>query len=228
MWLKDNPRAIVNLVPGVVKEKFEQHVFEHPEYFDEDERDLLKMLREANKTPSPVDNRLRLRFWMEYDYCQTYMSKGIDISRVIAGICSREYFYTKYLRQPSKVGWLLCPPSAYMLKAEEALEFGLDQLRDILEQSHLAGGKVDTKLGELKLKIVALLEPRVRGAVVQKSMNMHAVSASPAAAQAVAQSLAGPSMEQLERRRRSLHDQRESLKNGGAHGRPTSPEAVEE
>ena len=54
--------------------------------------------------------------------------------RVIAGICTYEYFHRRYMKTPSKVAWLLCPPTGYVVKTNEALEFGLEQLQDILDQ----------------------------------------------------------------------------------------------
>jgi hypothetical protein len=72
------------------------------------------------------------------------------------------------------MAWLLTVPTGYIIKAEESLEFGLEQLRDILEVPHMRGMVVDTKLGELKLKIVAMLDTRVKGAPITKTMNLHA------------------------------------------------------
>lgn len=194
---KTDSRSVVCLVPERIAQAIEDAAFEHPEFFDKDERDLYKHLRSQEMTPSPTDNRLRLRFWDEYDRVQGTEKKAMNMANVLAGICSKELFYGTYLKRSNKVAWLMCPPAGYMIKAEEALEFGLEQLRDILEQPHVQFNKVDTKLGELKAKIVMMLDTRVKGAVLQKSMNLH-VSATHAQVQkAATAATAEELMEQL-------------------------------
>lgn len=180
----DNERSIVNLVPKAIRTAIEEHLHTNPELFDKDERDLYKWFRKEERIPSPTDNRLRLKFWDEYDRAQAQNLPSMTMINVLSGICSKEYFYGTYLKRPYKVAWLLCPPTGYLNKAEEALEFGLEQLRDILEQNHLTGGylidgqmvnqKVDLKLGDLKMKIVAMLDNRVKGAVIQRSVHLNA------------------------------------------------------
>lgn len=215
MWDEANPRSVLALVSKMMREQIKDHVHTNPELFDEDERDLARKLREANKITSPVDNRIRLKFWMEFEYAQANHNKEIDVARVYAGICSKEYFYKRYMRSPSKVAWMLCPPSGYALKAEEALEFGLDQLRDMLEQPHVIGGQLNTKVAELKLKIVALLEPRVKGAVAQKLLHAHAHLTGKAAADAVTGQAVLRTEEQVTKRLKTLREQQHSLRNGG-------------
>lgn len=166
-------RSVVNLVPTLVGTYIKEHSEKHPDFFGVDEHTLYKKLRDDNKQPSPLDNRLRLKFWVEYDRVQGLGLKSMTMINVLAGICSKELFYNNYLKRVEKIAWLLCPPTGYMAKAEEALEFGLEQLRDILELPHSSFGKADVKLGELKAKIVAMLDNRVKGAVVQKNMNFN-------------------------------------------------------
>lgn len=194
---KDNARAVVNLVPSVVKDSIEQWAFERDELFGLDEKDLYTKLKADNKQPSPTDNRLRLKFWNEYDRVQAQDLKMMNMVNVLSGICSREMFYSHYLKSPQKVAWLLTPPAGYMVKAEEALEFGLEQLRDLLDQPHVVNGKVDTKLGELKTKIVMMLDTRVKGAVIQKSMNLNLNTSNEKVMQAATAATAEDLMRQL-------------------------------
>src|ERR1041384_7730963 len=70
---RSNPISVVNLVPGAVGKALEDALFTNPEFFDKDERALWVFLRKDNKQPTPTDNRLRLKFWMEYDNA---MAKG--------------------------------------------------------------------------------------------------------------------------------------------------------
>lgn len=170
---RSDERSVVRLVPLAVSNYFEDHIAARPDLFAVDERDLYQTLRKEQKQPTPTDNRLRLKFWDEYDRCQSMGKGSMQMASVIAGICSKQFFYDRYLKTAEKVAWLLCPPTGYLTKAEEALEFGIEQIRDILDQPHVVGGKVDTKLGDLKAKIVMMLDVRVKGAVMTKNVNMN-------------------------------------------------------
>lgn len=192
-----NPRAVVNLVPNSVKEAIGDHSFEKPDLFGRDESELYKLLRENNKSPTPTDNRLRIKFWDEYDRCQASGTARMVMANVTAGVCSKEFFYKNYLMRAEKVAWLMCPPTGYMTKATEALEFGIEQLRDILEQPHVNLGRVDTKLGELKTKIVMMLDTRVKGAPMQRSMNLNVNTSDKAVAHAATASSEEELMRQL-------------------------------
>lgn len=195
--LKD-PRSILNLVPQAVADAISEVLFEHPDLFEVDEHELYKKLGSHGRQPNPTDNRLRLKFWDEYDRVQASGAAKMNMVSVLSGICSREMFYKKYLKQPTKLAWLVCPPTGYMIKAEEALEFGIEQLRELLDFPNTYHGKVDTKLGELKLKIVAMLDMRVKGAVIQKSMNLHASVSNQAVAKAAEAATEEDLMRQLE------------------------------
>ncbi len=214
IWDEKNPRAIINLLPKATREAVMKALYNSPELFDVDEQHLFRTLREKELSPSATDNRLRLKFWFEYDYCQAYFSKEIDIARVAAGVCSYEYLTMKYLKEPYKVAWMLCPPVGYAAKVHEALEFGIEQLRDILEAPHKVGGKIDTKLGELKLKIVMNMELRERGSVPQKIISAHLSGKQ--AVDAVKNATTGPSMEDLDKRIKAAQERQKKLLNGGA------------
>lgn len=206
---RTNERSIVNLVPPTVAEFILKHTEENPELFNKDEHELQKYLRAQDKSISPGDNRLRLKFWVEYDRAQGRGDKGINMSNVLSSICSREFFYGQYLKHPHKVAWLLCPPTGYMVKAEEALEFGLEQLRDILSLPHVVNGKLDAKLAELKAKIVAMLDNRVKGGVVQKSMNLNVSTSN----ESVAQAAAASTMEDLQKQLKELERRNRKAQN---------------
>ncbi len=66
---------------------------------------------------------------------------------------------------------LLLPPANYLVALKEMLVTSQERLREILEQSAVdeATGEVDTKLGELQLKIHQAVEVRVKGATIQRS-----------------------------------------------------------
>lgn len=173
-----------------------------PQYFGQDERTLWNMLKADKCTPNPSDNRLRLKFWNEYERAQESM-EWMVVVHIYSGICSREYFFQKYMIEPYKMAWLLCPPANYLVITEEALQVGLEALRDILEQKlTLPNGRINVALGNLKLKIVELLDIRVKGAVVQKTMNLHVSEKKVADIKEI------KSMEELDRRLRDIENRR--------------------
>lgn len=175
----NNPLAsedsIYKLLPGPIASACAQHLALNPDLFAYDEHSLSRRLKQSKRPPNPTDNRLRLKFWLEYDMVVAGHRKQMEISQIIAGICDRYFFMAKYLKDPYRVAWLLCPPAGYVTKTEEALEFGLEELRDILALPHYdeVTGKINVSLGELKAKIVAMLDSRVRGAVVSKNLNLN-------------------------------------------------------
>ncbi len=204
LWNRTEERALINLVPGAVGRDLMKAAEARPEFFGQDDRTLYKLLRENGQQPNATDNRLRISFWMEYDRAQTER-RQMDMSAVVSGVCSKQYFYERYLTAPAKAAWLVTPPSNYVVVAQEALTFGLEELRDILELSHvLPNGRVDTKLAELKAKIVAMLDQRVKGAVTQrieqKNMNLNVTTTDAA----VAHKVASENMEDLEKRLKEL------------------------
>lgn len=217
---ESNPRAVVNLVPSGLSQGIKDALFQHPELFDKDERALWMQLRQQNAQPTPTDNRLRLKFWMEYDRVQHHGDNRMNMTNVYAGVCSKEYFTKHYATKATKVSWLMCPPTGYLIKAEEALEFGIEQLRDILEQPHsiTIGGttKVDTKLGELKAKIVMMLDTRLKGAPVQRNMNLN-VSTSDAQ---VARVAAAATAEDLMKELKELERRNKAAQNLPSPGKP--------
>lgn len=233
IWDEEHPRSLINLVSERVKEEMKKGVVGHPDFFDRDERDLLLLLKRNALGPSPMDNRIRLKFWMEYDYCQHYQKEAIDLARVTSGICSFEYFYRKYITCVSKLSWMLCPPTGYVVKSEEALEFGLDQLREILELPLVdANGKVNASLANIKVRITEMLDNRVKGAVVQKniSYNMHALSNGDdrklgVEAREIGLISEDKTYDKLLKRLSDLRGIERGLENGGA-GRKVKQEAV--
>lgn len=215
IWDSNEPRSVINLVPAAISIKMKEARDANPELFTLDEQDLYKTISSQKRAPTATDNRLRMKFWMEYDYCQSFFLKGIEVSRVLAGVCHREYFYHQYLLSPSRVAWMLCPPIGYALKNKEALEFGIDQLRDILAYPHVKpNGMLDTQAARIKAQIVAMIDNRVNGAVLQKTMNLN-VDASGSAGNAIARVAMSNSMEGIEKRLRNLRELEHALSNGG-------------
>lgn len=173
VWDKDDSRSVLRLAP----ESIQRRMLEIPEELRfVDEPALRKRIK-----PTPTDNQLRISFWLEYDRVQREMAKQMEMTSIIRGIISEDYFYNVYVKNPERLAWMLIPPKSYTVKLTDMLEVGLDQLRETLELPHIEGGKVNTKLLELKLKITAMMDLRLNGAIAQKvqieqknmNMNLH-------------------------------------------------------
>lgn len=137
------------------------------ELLDVSEEDL----HEKCPDPSATTMQLRRMFWLEYDRAiETRML--MDMSRVYIGVCSRQGFY-KIIQNHAQLAWIVNPPKEYTLETEELLALGLRQVREILKlplKNSL--GFVDTKLAEVKLKAVMMLDMRLKGAYVQRSLQV--------------------------------------------------------
>lgn len=207
VFQRTEPRALINLVPTQVQSAMLDAQKKEPELFGLDERDLFKKLRQSERTPSPTDNRIRLAFWMEYDSSQAE-GRDFNIAKAYSGICNRQFFYQHYLHSAARVAWLITAPVGYETKMEEALDYGLDRMREYLEIDAMVGGKPNVKLMELQAKIVAMFEMRVKGGIVQRTETKNLNLSVSTTDRRVAQATAELSMEALEKRLKEL-DKRE-------------------
>lgn len=204
LWNPENPRSVVNMVPDSLRNKFDDAYKKHPDLFGLDEKSLHKKLRSNEETPSPTDNRIRLKFWYEYDTAQV-ANRKMNMSAVLAGVCSRQFFEDHYVKHPGKVAWLLTPPASYGTIAEEALAFGMEQLRDMLEIPHVdSHGKPNTKMMEIKAKIVMMLDLRVKGGITQRIEQKNLGLTIHTTDKAIANLAQQGSMEQIDKRIKEL------------------------
>ena len=215
IWDETNPRSVFNLLPQSVKNHLTEAFKAKPEIFNMDEYVLYRTLSRNNIQPSPTDNTIRMKFWIEYDDCQMNMKKNMDITRIISGICSSEYWYGVYLKSHTRLAWMLCKPVGYATKTEEALEFAAEQIRDILAQPHVVNGKLDTRIADTKMKAYAFLHNIVKGAVVQKTMQLNVHTTSKSAANALMDTMATNNMESINDKLARLRRRERQLENGG-------------
>lgn len=165
--LKDyeNPQSLVNLVPP----EFANKVASLPQSLvDIDEETLYKRTHE----PSATTLMLRNMFWREYDRaveCRTLM----DLARAYTGVLSRGGFY-EHIKNEKHLAWIVCPPKEYIAQVEEMHIYALKQLRDILALPiKNSMGFVDAKLADSKVKIAMMLDMRLKGGYIQRSMQIN-------------------------------------------------------
>lgn len=164
--LKDysNPYSLINLVPPDFKKVIEALP---DEYLNMPEDEVEKLFPD----PSPTVSQIRTLFWLEYDRAVECRVK-MDLPRVHLGCCTRETFL-KLLRTPSALIWILTPPPEYMAQVGELLTYALKQVREILAMPlKNSMGFVDSKMADTKLRAAMMLDMRLKGGYVQRSMQI--------------------------------------------------------
>lgn len=189
---------MLNLLPPSYQELLIEAARVHPELFGISETELKLLLIRDKIRPNKLDHTLRLAFWKEYDLAQ-HENRMMNMGVLYIGICESPQFSNLW-RFPHKVAWIVNRPLSYDSMMTEALEFGLSQLRDILELDHLVGKKLNTQLIAAKIKIVKMLDDRIKGAVLQRieqksiGVNVHTTD------KQVASLAMNGSMEEIERK----------------------------
>lgn len=118
--------------------------------------------------PSWVQDQLRLAFWDEFFITVDNKGRRMRIEAIYSNVCSKETFYNQ-IEHPLVLAYIMRPPAGYMLKMRSLLELGLERFREVLKLPIIKeDGKADTRLIAEIVKIAALVESRVMGAVVQK------------------------------------------------------------
>lgn len=214
---RSDPRALVNLVPPKLAELIETLP---KEYLDMNDRELTAHFKKWKVDITPLENRLRIAFWNEYDNAQKN-KKPMVISNVYGGVCSKSYFYDRILRDKHKFAWVLCPPARYTEALEELLHLGIEELRAIMDIPvfNRKTRKVDAKLASVKLEVLKMVDQRLKGSVVQRTQNLHAhISSKDAAAKTQE---ASESIEDLNKRIAELTHQASLLSSPGGESAPT-------
>jgi hypothetical protein len=155
-WNYDNPRSVINLVSNKVAEACRNI---SPRWLQLQDNELRK-----HANVQMTDDMIRQAFWAEYfDACDA--NRPMRMAAVYGQIVSKQTFYEIYVDNPAKLAWILRPPKNYTYRMTSLLELGLTRLEDILNMDIT---KKDTKLIAEIVKVVALLDNRVKGAVQQR------------------------------------------------------------
>lgn len=161
----ENPRSVISLTNNIptLHDAIKRALRDSPDLFLMEHDELT---RKAN--PSFTLSRLRLSFWNEYENANQHNRKMV-FGKIIAGVCTDTVFKRKVITDDVKLAYILCPPKDYQITVKEALDAGLDNLRAIVSAPVLdERGHLITKAADVVLKAVALLDMRVKGAVIQR------------------------------------------------------------
>ena len=163
----NDPRSLYNLVPQwmrLIIHEIPKEQFFWPE----------NKLKENARADARLC-RIRLAFWGEYEEAQASL-RSFDIFGISKRCGISQHFIREFLSEPQHLAFVLCPPASYDIFLEEALQFGLGKLREILELplTDPATGAVNHKTADLVLKATAFIDMRINGGFVNKNLNLHA------------------------------------------------------
>lgn len=165
---KSEPRSVYNLVTNEMQACIDRV---NPNIWGYSFKALEKHAR-----PDATLAQLRVAFWHQYNEAQDKWKGSISLTRVFHGICSKPHFY-KYLNDQLSLAYMLYPTTDYIASMKEMHDLSLREMRKILTMPN--GGKKGANLPIIreKIKIWALLENRLRGAVPvrvqQDSRHLH-------------------------------------------------------
>jgi len=124
--------------------------------------ELTKRLR-----PTVTMYRLRYMFWSEYEFAiQT--GSMLRMARVWRGICSESY-YDALIKNQLFLAFMINPPTDYITVVKESLQAGMENLRKIVSADVFdEDGRMNPRAADVVIKGIALLDLRVKGAVIQR------------------------------------------------------------
>jgi len=157
---KTDPRSVYNLVPGAMQDAMDEI---DPKFYDYRFASIEKHLR-----PDVRDYQLRVAFWREYNHTQDNWKRSISLHAVMKGICSAHYMWNDVLRNPLKLAFILFPVTDMQASMEEMMDLGLREMRKILKMPNSGKGGANLPVIREKIKIVALLQNRIKGSVIQR------------------------------------------------------------
>lgn len=137
-------------------------------------RELPPSLLSMNETqlrnkldPSWTHEQLRLAFWDEYFLTIDNNENKIRPAAVYSRVCTKDYFF-EVISNPLALAFIVRPPQDYIYQMRSLLNMGLERFAEILKLPLENNGQINTKLiGEI-VKVVTILDNRVKGAVTQK------------------------------------------------------------
>lgn len=160
---KEDPRALINLVPARFKDAIINLAENYEELLTESEVELKETVK-----PDVLDDRLRVAFWHEYVSAQD-SGRRLKLGNVYSELCSDKHFYTKILPNHSKIAWIICRPANYMMSLEASLNNGKNTLDKIMRMNIFnEEGELHIQKAKIFLQAYELLDNRVRGSVIQR------------------------------------------------------------
>ena len=158
-WEDRNPKSVINLV----SERLQELMRQLPQsLLAMSEKEIRRKLE-----PGWTEEQLRIAFWDEYFITIDNNAKKMRVEAVFARVCTKEHFYDK-IKNPLTLAYMCKPPQDYIYQMRSLLNIGLERFAEILNLPLEVNGRVDTRLITEIVKIVSIVDNRVKGAVTQK------------------------------------------------------------
>lgn len=147
----DNPRALVHLLP----EAFARRIralwdSDQKELLGMNEKRLLKTMKAVGHYPDPLDYKLRMCFWLEYERSTVEIAVNraqLDMSYILGHNIAKEAFYANYITNNYRLAFLLNPPFDFESSCKLALSVCHDA---VLETIQRLGAKQELSHQELR------------------------------------------------------------------------------
>lgn len=169
---EDGPGTILSMV----SEGLAQAIQRVPaDLIDMDEKELAQLT--PYKKFTPVDVKLRISFWKEYQRAMNKNKKILN-SKIFTGICTGRYFYDFFLQNKARVAYMLKPLPSDERMFEELGFLAVEKLRELLTMDFYDDdGKPNSKTAAVVYKAVELSLNRAHGALLQvihqKNINLN-------------------------------------------------------
>ena len=136
----------------------------HPELLLKDEK---RMKMDHRDLITLVTQRIRISLWQEFESAVSN-NRVMRVRQIWAGICTEESFY-KLVSNPPRLAFILIAPTDYVVTLKEAHEAGLEKIREIFSAKIIdEEGNLNVKAADVVIKAFALMDARLKGAVVQR------------------------------------------------------------
>jgi len=181
LFCADLPWGMYNVVPDSFRNALETI---DPRWMSHKEETVTR-----NADPNDMDENFRLSFWTEYNTSKD-LQKKFSMERVMSGVCSPFYYKHTILKKPRLMAYIAYPPTNYLLFMKNMLYKGQHRMKEIMSVSAISQvpvmdrvtkeqavdkngdlvtkTEIDIKLANMQLKTFALIDNRVKGAIVQK------------------------------------------------------------
>jgi hypothetical protein len=121
--------------------------------------------------PTPEINRFRNVFWAEYEDAQRE-ARRMSWANITSRVAIPVMLIMREMYNPARLAYVLRPPTTYDDLIYEAHQKGFEEMRKIFDLPNVNGdGKIDHKVIDLKLKVTMYLDQRIKGGIVQKTVN---------------------------------------------------------
>lgn len=158
----NGPKAMVNMVPKVVRSAIINLQNNHPEWCDKGEQELANILK-----PDDLSDRIRVCFWREYERA-SQTTIGMNMTHVYGRLISRNHFYN-LIKKPEVVAWMITPTMDIMATGLASYHYGKNHMAKIVKEGPFdENGKLDLTKAPTFLRAFKILEDRVLGAVTQR------------------------------------------------------------